>query len=334
MNRTRLLTPAVVVMAMALAGCVGTREGASGNQDSAASSGGAKTELVFAAVPVEESQNLENSFKPLIATIEKETGAKVTFQPVASNSGVIEAQIAKRVDVAQYGAFSYYLASSKADVTPVAVPVQFPDGQPGAKGYGVKRAGDTSITNDLTSLKGKNICFTDPGSTTGYLQPLASMKEAGFDPEKDAKVVFSKGHDTAVASLLAKDCDVAFVGDLFIDALLPAKGLLKPGQVEKIYTTPLIPGPPIVVGNWLPEEQRTKIQDAITKYTAIQAAEQNLCPGAEVDAPKPWGDQAGKKACVLGTSEAWQFVKADKASYDSIQKICDVTKAEVCAKEE
>ncbi|WP_169984462.1 phosphate/phosphite/phosphonate ABC transporter substrate-binding protein [Microbispora sp. H10836] len=300
-----------------------------GSTRGASADGGRPDELVFAAIPSEQSDNLEASFAPIVSALQKDLGVPVRFQAVTSNAAVVEAQVAKRVDVAVYGAFSYYLARSRADVEPVAVPLAAPGGEPGAYAYGVTRGDDKSITS-LGDVAGKDVCFTDPGSTTGYLQPLASLREAGVDVAKDVKTVFTHGHDTAVASLLAGDCDIAFVGDVFIDQLLPARGQLKPGQVTKVWTSPLIPGPPIVVGTWLPQDMRDKIAKTVTGLTATGAASAGLCKGSEIKGPKNWGQYAGAAACTLGTSTAWTFVKATDATYQPITRICEITEAEVC----
>ncbi|MEO3889299.1 phosphate/phosphite/phosphonate ABC transporter substrate-binding protein [Nonomuraea sp. B5E05] len=300
-----------------------------GSTRSAAADGDRPGELVFAAIPSEQSDNLEASFAPIVSALRKDLGVPVRFQAVTSNAAVVEAQVAKRVDVAVYGAFSYYLARSRADVEPVGVPLAAPDGDPGAHAYGVTRGDDKSIAS-LKDVAGKDVCFTDPGSTTGYLQPLASLREAGVDVDNDVKTVFTHGHDTAVASLLAGDCDIAFVGDVFIDQLLPARGQLKPGQVTKVWTSPLIPGPPIVVGTWLPQDVRDKISKTVTGLTATGAASAGLCKGNEIKGPKTWGRHADATACTLGTSAAWTFVKATDATYQPITRICEITKAEVC----
>ncbi|MFG2085454.1 MULTISPECIES: phosphate/phosphite/phosphonate ABC transporter substrate-binding protein [unclassified Spirillospora] len=313
-----------VATAAALVSACGSGPGARGAAD-----GDRPDQLVFAAVPSEQTDNLQAAFAPIVAALEKDVGIPVKFQAVASNAAVVEAQVAKRVDVAVYGAFSYYLARSRAKVEPVAVPLQAPGGDPGAYGYGVTRGDDTSVTS-LADVKGKDICFTDPGSTTGYLQPLASLKEAGVDAAKDAEIVFTKGHDTAVASLLAGDCDIAFVGDVFIDQLLPARGQLKPGQVRKVWTSPLIPGPPIVVGAWLPKDVKDKITRSVTRLTATAAASAGLCKGKEIKGPPTWKEHAEATACPLGSSNAWTFTAADDKTYQPIARICDITKAEVC----
>jgi phosphonate transport system substrate-binding protein len=324
MRKTVLSSAVLLLAASVLAGC-----GQSPNARGAEPENNEVSELVFAAVPSEQSEELEASFKPVIAALEDELGIPVKFEAVSSNAGVVEAQVAKRVDVAVYGAFSYYLASSVADVSPVAVDIREPDADPGVHSYGIVDSKNTGIKT-LKDAAGKDICFTDPASSTGYLAPAAGLIQAGVNPDSDAKKIFAGGHDTAVASLLAGDCDLAFAATPFVDDILPARGLLKDGQVEKVWTSPAIPGPPFVVGNWLPEDVRQGIADALTKYNAVSAAEAGFCEGREEPAPETWGDEAGKPSCKWGGTGAYAFVAADKDDYATIREICETTKAEVC----
>ncbi|MDR7310324.1 phosphonate transport system substrate-binding protein [Nocardioides luteus] len=315
-------------MALVASGCAespNARGGSSGSDD--------PSELVFAVVPTEDGEDLAKSFEPVVAAIEKKTGLDVSMETVSSNAGVIEAQVAERVDVAVYGAFSYYLAQDVADISPVAIDQLTPDpGSGTVNSYGVVKAG--SDISSIEDLKGADVCFTDPASTTGYLAASAGLIEAGLDPEKDINPVFAGGHDTAVTQMLAGDCDAAFAASTFIDDILPAKGVIKEGDVTKIWTSDGLPGSPMVVGNWLPEDVRKDVTAAMTDYDAVSAAEDGLCEGAEREAPAPWGEEyAGKKACEWGGTGAFAFEPATDAVFDPIRKICDVTDADVCREE-
>src|ERR1700731_2432487 len=80
--------------------------------------------LVFAAVPAEESSALEQSYKPITDLLAKETGKKIKFQKATDYAAIIEAQRAGKVDIAQYGPFSYVLArTSGVKTSPVAAQV-------------------------------------------------------------------------------------------------------------------------------------------------------------------------------------------------------------------
>lgn len=323
------------VTTLAAAGLLLTACGASPNArtDAANAEGQAPDSLVFAVVPTDDSKELENSFKPIVAAIEKETGLPTSIEAVSSNAGVIEAQVAKRVDVATYGAFSYYLAKDVADITPVAMDQRTPESGSGAvQSLGVVAAG--SDIAELADVEGKDVCFTDPASSTGYLAAAAGLIEAGIDPEKDINPIFAGSHDVAVTQMLAGDCDVAFVAGTFITDLLPARGIIKDGDVETVWTSPDIPGTPLVVGNWLPQELRTKITDAVFKYNAVTGAEAGLCEDNQREAPEAWGDEyAGQMACEWGGTGAFAFEPATDGDFDSIREICETTQSEVCRSE-
>lgn len=320
------------VTALAAASLLLTACGASPNArpDSTGSSSDGPQSLVFAVVPTDDSKELEESFKPIVAAIEKETGLPTTIEAVSSNAGVIEAQAAERVDVATYGAFSYYLAQNVADVTPVAMDQRTPAAGSGAvQSLGVVAAG--SDIKELSDVEGRDVCFTDPASSTGYLAAAAGLIAIGVDPKNDINPIFAGSHDVAVTQMLAGDCDVAFVAGTFVTDLLPARGIIKDGDVDTVWTSPDIPGTPMVIGNWLPEKLRSQITDAVLKYNAVSAAEAGLCPENQREALAPWGDEyAGKMACQWGGTGAFAFEPATDEDFASIREICETTQAEVC----
>ena len=287
-------------------------------------------ELVFAVVPTDNSKALEASFEPLVAAIEEGTGIPTRIEAVSSNAGVIEAQAAERVDIAVYGAFSYYLATDVADITPVAMDQLTPEPGSGA----VKSFGVTAAGSDIASIEdvaGRTVCFTDPASTTGYLAAAAGLLEAGIDPESDITPIFAGKHDVAVTQMLAGDCEVAFVASTFITELLPARGVIAEGDTETVWTSDDIPGTPLVIGNWLDDDLKKTIVDTVLKYDAVTAAEAGLCDDAQREAPEPWGDEyAGTMACEWGGTGAFAFEPAEDSDYDPIRTICDTTQAEVC----
>lgn len=325
MRKFSLLVP-LATLALVLTAC-----GGSPNARPAESSAGDEpAELVFAVVPTDNSAELEASFEPLVAAIAEGTGIPTRIEAVSSNAGVIEAQAAERVDIAVYGAFSYYLATGVADITPVAMDQLTPKPGSGAvNSYGVVAAG-----SDITSIEdvaGRTVCFTDPASTTGYLAAAAGLLEAGIDPETDITPIFAGKHDVAVTQMLAGDCEVAFVASTFITDLLPARGVIAEGDTVTMWESDPIPGTPLVIGNWLDEDLRTKIVDAVLQYNAVTAAEAGLCDDAQREAPAPWGDEyTGMMACEWGGTGAFAFEPAEDSDYDPIRTICETTKADVC----
>lgn len=330
MRKTLTTLASLGAVALMLSAC-----GASPNAQSEGGSGdGDPSELVFAVVPTDNSEELEASFEPIVAAIEEETGIPVSIEAVSSNAGVIEAQVAERVDIATYGAFSYYLAADVADVTPVAMDQLTPEAGSGAvSSVGVVAAG--SDITEISDVAGADVCFTDPASTTGYLAAAAGLIDAGIDPEEDINPIYAGSHDVAVTQMLAGDCDVAFVAETFITDLLPARGVIEEGDTETIWTSDPIPGTPFVLGSWLSDDLRATITETVTEtYDAVTAAEAGLCDDAQREAPEPWGDEyAGVMACEWGGTGAFAFEPAEASDYDVIDEICDATGAEVCRSE-
>lgn len=325
MRKTPYLV-SLAVLSLALAACGGSPNARPADGDEAKT----PAELVFAVVPTDNSKALEASFEPLVAAIAEETGIPTRIEAVSSNAGVIEAQAAERVDIAVYGAFSYYLAKDVAEITPVAMDQLTPEPGSGAvHSLGVV-AGGSEITS-IEDVAGRTVCFTDPASTTGYLAAAAGLLDAGIDPETDITPIFAGKHDVAVTQMLAGDCEVAFVASTFITDLLPERGVISEGDTATVWTSPDIPGTPLVIGNWLSEDITQKIVDAVLKYDAVTAAEAGLCDDAQREAPAPWGDEyAGTMACEWGGTGAFAFEAAVDADYDAIDDICAATEAEVC----
>lgn len=330
MRKTLTALAALGAAALTLSAC-----GASPNaQTEEAGGDGDPSELVFAVVPTDNSEELEASFEPMVAAIEKETGIPTRIEAVSSNAGVIEAQVSERVDIAVYGAFSYYLAADVADVAPVAMDQLTPDAGSGAVSSVAVVAAGSDITG-IDDVAGHDVCFTDPASTTGYLAPAAGLIDAGIDPENDINPIYAGSHDVAVTQMLAGDCDVAFVAETFITDLLPARGVIEEGDTTTIWTSDPIPGTPLVLGNWLSDELRATITETVTEtYDAVTAAEAGLCDDAQREAPEPWGEEyTGAMACEWGGTGAFAFEAAEAADFDVIGEICEATGAEVCRSE-
>ncbi|MDQ4009256.1 MAG: phosphate/phosphite/phosphonate ABC transporter substrate-binding protein [Actinomycetota bacterium] len=288
--------------------------GQSGTDDRAGSGSRNPDTFVFAAVPSEESDSLQAGFDPIIAMIEKETGKTIEFQNATDYAAVIEGMRAGKVDIAQFGPFSYVLARNQgAQVTPVGAQVDGPDEEPGYQSYGIVKAG--SPITDLAGYRGKKVCFVDPSSTSGYLYPTAGLLEAGIDPTKDIEPIFAGGHDASVLAVKSGQCDAGFAYDSMVDSQLIDKGSLQPGEITTLWKSETIPSSPIAIADDLDPELRS----TLTRLIAEQA---------NVDYLKANGFCSGD--CKLGDEDSWGYKAVDDALYNGVRKVCDVTKNKSC----
>jgi len=272
--------------------------------------------LVFAAVPSEQSTTLKQSYEPLLAMLEKETGMTIEFQNATDYAAVIEGMRAGQIDIAQYGPFSYVLAKNQADgITPIASSVEEKGGKPGYQSYGITAAG-SGIT-DLAGFAGRTVCFVDPNSTSGYLYPTAGLIEAGVDPVNGIKPTFAGGHDASALSVASGQCEAGFAYDSIVDVQLIESGQLKAGQLEVVWKSEMIAGSPIALSGDLDPQLRQKITDAFEQKANVDYLTANgFCPSTD--------------ECQVGEEDGWGYVPVDDTLYDGVRQVCDVTKAESC----
>ncbi|WP_395161281.1 phosphate/phosphite/phosphonate ABC transporter substrate-binding protein, partial [Ilumatobacter sp.] len=186
------------------------------------------TTLAFGAVPAENASSLEADFATTKAILEAELGLdEIEFFQATDYAGVIEGMIANRIDVAQFGGFSYAIATSNgADISVAGVMTDGPDIEPGYRSYGLTQADNADI-NSIDDFAGKNICFVDPGSTSGFLFPSEGLLAAGIDPSETSTEInptFAGGHDASAISVANGDCDAGFAYDSMVTAQLVDSG--------------------------------------------------------------------------------------------------------------
>jgi phosphonate transport system substrate-binding protein len=282
---------------------------------SPASSGGGDT-LVFASIPSEDSTSLQQSYAPVLAMLERETGTTIEFQNATDYAAVIEGMRAGQIDIALLGPFSYVLAKGQdPGITPIAAVVDAPGDQPGYRSYGITAAG--SDITDLAGFAGRTVCFVDPNSTSGYLYPTAGLIQAGVDPATGITPVFAGGHDASALSVASGQCDAGFAYDQIVDRQLVDSGQLQPGQLRVVWRSETIAGSPITVASGVDPQRRQVIAEAFTQK-------------ANVDHLAANGFCATAADCTIGEEDGWGYAAVDDALYDGVRRVCEVTRAESC----
>ena len=310
---TWMLLPLVLIAA-------GCGSGGGGDQTQAGQQGGARqgwpSKLVFAAVPAEQTSKLSDSFSTTIDLLEKELGVKIEFFQAADYAGVIEAMIAGKVDVAQFGPFSYVVAvGNGAKIEPVAAVISEEGEKPGYQSYAITKA-DNAAVNSLKDFAGKKVCFVDPGSTSGFLYPSAGLLAVGIDPQKGVQGVFAGGHDASAISVANGDCEAGFAFDTMVDKQLIEKKELRPGQLKVVWKSEVIAGSPVAVRSSLPESFRTALGNTLVeKANAPAATAAGMCPGGE---------------CKFSDEGNWGYAAVDDAYYNGVRQVCRLTKSAKC----
>lgn len=303
---------------LALAGCSG-----SGSGSDAKTEQGFPATIQLAGVPSENSADLKASYEPLIKLLEKETGSKIEFVQASDYAGVVEGMIADNVDLAFFGPFAYVVAGiNGAKLTPLGAVVGEKGEEPGYQSYGIAKADNTTI-NGLPDLKGKKVCFVDPGSTSGFLYPTAGLIEAGViksGAEADISAamtpIYAGAHDASVLGVKSGDCDAGFAEDSMVDSTLINKGELKPGEIKTVWKSEMIAGSVFAANDSLGPEAIEKLKKIFTEKANADVLEaEGYCQG---------------DACLITDERAWGVVPAVDSDYDGVRTVCQVTGSEKC----
>jgi len=269
------------------------------------------SKIVLAAVPAEQDAQLQDSYRVTREILQDQLGIEVDFFQAADYAGVIEALIAGRVDLAQFGPFAYVIATANgANAQPVGIMVKDPAEEPGYQAYLVT-TGDNTDINSLEDLVGRRVCFVDPGSTSGYLVPLAGLLDIGIDPESDMDSIFAGGHDASVISVVNGDCDAGFAFDSMVDDLLPERGEIEDGDIRIVWKSEVIAGSPMAMSLALPASLQAAIEEIfLTKINVDWAAANGYC-----ETPDP-------VECSFSDEAIWGYVARGDEFYDGIRFLC------------
>lgn len=200
-----------VMLAVALTGC------ASGNSKQEDAT---KEKLVVQFVPTNNDGTMEAKAKPFAEYLSKKLDRQVDVTLATDYSTIVEAMASGQVDIGIMPPAAYVQAKDM-DAAEAILTSQLGDydqetGLPlegqltnTFKGEILVRA-DSGL-NELTDLKGKKIATLSPNSASGYIYPVAEMKDAGVDPTTEATLTTVNDIPSEITAVLNGQMDAAFV---------------------------------------------------------------------------------------------------------------------------
>jgi len=248
--------------------------------------------LRVTAIPDESPTELARKAEPLMRYLSARLGVKVEYTPVTDYAAAVEALVNRKVDLAWFGGFTFVQAHqrSKGQVLPL-----------------VQREEDTRfrsvfITTDsairtLADLRGKDVSFGSPSSTSGHLMPRAFLLQAGLTPERDLRrVAYSGAHDATIAAVAAGKVHAGAL-NISVWEKFVADGRVDTARVRVFHTTE-----PYHDYNWsvhaqMPAARREQLKQALLA----------------LDRGTPEGAQ------ILGLQRATRFVPAQVSDYQGIE---------------
>jgi len=220
-------------------------------------------------IPSVDAKVIEDNSRTFKTYLETVTPYKFEVAIPQSYIAVVEAFGTKKADVAAFTTYGYILAHEKYGVEARMTVLRH--GSADYKSQFIARK-DSGI-NSLSDLNNKKVAFVDPASASGYLLPLKTLKDKKISVKE---AVFAGKHDNVVAMVLNKQVDAGatFWSPEDSEGIQDARRLVKTqypdveAQVKIIELTDSIPNDPIVFRKDLPEEMKSKIEEAFLKFIA------------------------------------------------------------------
>lgn len=270
--------------------------------------------LVMVGVPVDESQNTAESYQLMMDLVSESVDRDVTFYESQDYGSGTQALIGGRVDIAVLSVFSYVLATSASEDIKLLATVARDGGElPGAFAYGIRRTGDEEISN-IEDLRGKRVCFSDPGSGVGYFWPAYSMFQLGIDPDpvssSDYEAVFAGTFPQVAVAVANGDCDAGFLLDAMYDTVIPRSEVVDMSLIEQFWTSPVLPGLALVYNSSTVSEDEADLirTSMLAKGNKNSLVEEGVCT--------EYSD------CRFLSAAAWGFVETSDSFYDPLRELC------------
>lgn len=190
--------------------------------------------LKVTTIPEEAATEQVRKFGPLTKYLERTLSMTVEFTPVNDYPAAVEALVNKQVDVAWFGGFTHVQAQLRSGGKIVPIAQREEDTQ--------FRSVFITLTNSgiksLADLKGKQVSFGSPSSTSGHLMPRANLLQAKIDPEKDfERIAYSGAHDATIASVVGGRVDAAAL-DITVWRKFVEGKKVDTSKVDVFFTTP------------------------------------------------------------------------------------------------
>ena len=217
--------------------------------------------LKVALLPDEDASTIIKNNKPLKDYLEGAISKKVKLIVTTDYSSMIEAMRHGRIDLAYFGPLSYVMAKSKSDIEAFAAIVK----KGSATYQGVVIGNAAAGVRTLADIKGKDMAYGDPASTSSHLIPKSILAAAGLIHGKDYNEHFVGAHDAVALTVQSGKAQAGGLSRPIFESLIE-KGVIKADKVNVITYSKPFPQYPWTMRSDLDPALKAKIREAF--YTA------------------------------------------------------------------
>ncbi|PWV60997.1 phosphate/phosphite/phosphonate ABC transporter substrate-binding protein [Plasticicumulans acidivorans] len=246
--------------------------------------------LKVGLLPGESAPTVMRLNEPLREHLEKTLGMPVELVVGASYAATSEALRFGRLDIAYLGPVTYILQSRKAALEPFARPTH---AQVGPTFQAVIIVPADSPAHSLSDLRGSEIAFGDPASTSGTWVPRYMLADAGLVSERDYTLRVLGAHDAVAFAVASHRVTAGGLSKPIYERLL-REGKIAADSVRVLADSPAIPEYMWTFRAGLAPELREKIRQAFVSTSdpaalGVFRAEAFIpCVDADVDRVRNW----------------------------------------------
>jgi phosphonate transport system substrate-binding protein len=214
--------------------------------------------LYIGFIPNSNAVIMVRKWQPLADYLAKELDMPVELVFRSSYREVVTALSKGEMDVCLTGAFVYVLTRQETDIRPLVRRKKY-----GSDLYhSIVVVRKDSQINSLKDLLGKTFAFTDKESTTGYLLPVAMMRQKGISDldQYFSEVIYTGNHDSASLAVYTRSAEGAAMATTYLRPENP-----KVKELKIIWKSQPVPMGPFSVRKGLDKELAERIKKAFLK---------------------------------------------------------------------
>jgi phosphonate transport system substrate-binding protein len=264
------------------------------------------TSLTVQFVPTNNDGSMDAKVKPFEEYLSKALDCDVTVTMATDYSTIVEAMASGKIDIGimppaayvqarEQGAAKAILSSSLTDYDENEQPIADSSAST-FKGEVLVKA-DSNLKS-LSDLKGKTIATLSANSASGYIYPVAEMKDLGIDPTTDCTIVTVNDIPSEITAVLNGQADAAFVfeGARYVFSSKFENNDLYEDLKVLYLTEGDIPNDAIAVLPTMSSDLQAKVKEVFLNMP---------------------NDEEGKEAMSLWGHTA--YTEADESAYDTIE---------------
>ncbi|MBM6782789.1 phosphate/phosphite/phosphonate ABC transporter substrate-binding protein [Enorma massiliensis] len=309
MSRRSVLTGALAL------GSVAALSGCGGNGDGGSSAAAEITSLEVQFVPTNNDGSLEAKAKPFADYLTEKLGVETNVTLATDYTTIVEAMASGQVQLGIMPPAAYVMARNQGCAEALltselgaydretGLPIE---GELTGTFKGEILVRSDSDMQELTDLKGKKIATLSANSASGYIYPVAELKDAGVDPVTECTLTTVNDIPSEITAVLNGQQDACFVFEgarnVFANSF-PDKDLF--ADLRVLYLTEGdIPNDAIAVQPDMDQDMKDKI-----KETFLNMA----------------NDEEGAEAMSMWSHLG--YTEVDESAYDTIEEYTEKASA-------